>query len=284
MSLESYGNYLDEYITKIAAETFPQSRPLWELHLFKYPTSQAAGHIIFKIHHAIGDGYSLMGALLSCTQNAHNPSLPITFPSLRGSNSETGSPRPRVFEFVPKLLSSVFYTAWDFSSSIFKSSRVVDDRTPIRSGIDGVEFRPMSLSTLTLSIEEMKLIKNKLGVTINDVLVGTIFLGTRMYMQEMNNEKSSNQNCTALVLLNTRLAAGYKSVQEMLVERNKSWGNRFVFLPVSVPKSNELSKPLNFVWEAHNIIKTRRTSLAWYLTSGLWDILTKLRGPHVIIF
>lgn len=164
MSLASYDNYFDEYITKIAAETFPQNRPLWELHLFKYPTSQAAGHIIFKIHHAIGDGYSLMGALLSCLQNAHNPSLPITFPSLKGSKSETGSPQPRVFEFVPKILSSVFYTAWDFSSSIFKGSWVEDDITPIRSGIDGVEFRPMSVSTLTLSIEEMKLIKNKLGV------------------------------------------------------------------------------------------------------------------------
>lgn len=280
MSLESYDNYLDEYITKIAAETFPQCRPLWEVHFFKYPTSQAAEHIIFKIHHAIGDGYSLMGALLSCLQNAHNPSLPITFPSLKGSNSETGGLLPRVFEFVPEVLSSVFYTAWDFSSSIFKGSGVEDDRTPIRSGIDGVEFRPMSVSTLTLSIEEMKLIKNKLGVTINDVLAGTIFLGTRMYMQEMNNEKSSNQNCTALVLLNTRLAASYKSVQEMLVEMNKSWGNQFGFLPVSVPKSNELSKPLDFVWEAHNIIKRHRSSSAWYLTSRLWDILKKFRGPE----
>ncbi|XP_062007344.1 wax ester synthase/diacylglycerol acyltransferase 4-like isoform X1 [Rosa rugosa] len=281
MSLESYDTYFDEYITKIASETFPQSRPLWEIHLFKYPTSHAAGQLIFKIHHALGDGYSLMGALLSCLQNTHNPSLPLTFPPLMGAKNETSS-RSRVFEFVPKILSAVINGAWDFSWSILKGTWVEDDRTPIRSGVDGVEFRPVSISTLMLSIEEIKLIKNKLGVTINDVIAGTIFLGTRMYMQRMNSEKSSSQNCTALVLLNTRLAAGYKSVQEMLMEPSKSsWGNRFVFLHVPVPKSSEVSKPLDFVWEAQKIVKRHRSSSAWYLTIRLWDILKKFRGAEV---
>ncbi|XP_062011191.1 wax ester synthase/diacylglycerol acyltransferase 4-like isoform X2 [Rosa rugosa] len=281
MSLESYDTYFDEYITKIASETFPQSRPLWELHLFKYPTSHAAGQIIFKIHHALGDGYSLMGALLSCLQNAQNPSLPLTFPSLKGAKNETNS-RSRVFEFVPKIFSAVINDAWDLCWSILKGTWVEDDRTPIRSGVDGVEFRPLSVSTLMLPIEEIKLIKNKLGVTINDVISGTIFLGIRMYIQEMDNEKSSSQNCTALVLLNSRLAAGYKSVQEMLIETNKSWGNRIVFLPVTVPKSSEVTKPLDFVWEAHNIIKRQRNSSSWYLTTRLLDILKKFRGPECL--
>ncbi|XP_062017804.1 wax ester synthase/diacylglycerol acyltransferase 11-like [Rosa rugosa] len=279
MSPASYDIYFDEYITKIASETFPQSRPLWELHLFKYPTSHAAGQMIFKIHHALGDGYSLMGALLSCLQNAHNPSIPLTFPTLKSAKNETSS-RSRAFEFMPKILSSVFNGAWDFSWSILKGTWVEDDRTPIRSGVEGVEFRPVSVSTLMLPIEEIKLIKNKLGVTINDVITGTIFMGIRMYIQEMNSEKSSSQNCTALVLLNTRLVAGYKSVQEMLIETNKSWGNRFVFLQVSVPKSSEVSKPLDFVWEAHNIIKRQRKSSAWYFTTRLWDILKKFRGAE----
>ncbi|PRQ32845.1 putative transferase [Rosa chinensis] len=277
----SYDIFFDEYITKIASETFPQSRPLWELHLFKYPTSHAAGHMIFKIHHALGDGYSLMGALLSCLQNAHNPSIPLTFPTLKSAKNETSS-RSRAFEFMPKILSSVFNGAWDFSWSILKGTWVEDDRTPIRSGVEGVEFRPVSVSTLMLPIEEIKLIKNKLGVTINDVITGTIFMGIRMYIQEMNSEKSSRQNCTALVLLNTRLVAGYKSVQEMLIETNKSWGNRFVFLQVSVPKSSEVSKPLDFVWEARNIIQRQRKSSAWYLTTRLWDILKKFRGAEAV--
>ncbi|KAE8075949.1 hypothetical protein FH972_014629 [Carpinus fangiana] len=77
----SYDEYFDDYLSKIALDRFPQSKPLFEIHIFKYPTSNAAGNIIFKLHHSLGDGYSLMGALLSCLQRADNPSAPLTLPS-----------------------------------------------------------------------------------------------------------------------------------------------------------------------------------------------------------
>ena len=78
MSPQFYDEYIQDYLSKLSMLQLPQSQPLWEIHLIKYPTSNAAGTIIFKIHHAIGDGYSLMGALLSCLQRADNPSLPLT--------------------------------------------------------------------------------------------------------------------------------------------------------------------------------------------------------------
>ncbi|XP_034213371.1 O-acyltransferase WSD1-like isoform X2 [Prunus dulcis] len=228
MSPESYDEYFDDYISNLAAEKFPQNRPLWEIHILKYPTSHAAGTLIFKLHHAL-----------------------------------------------------VFQTVSDFSWSILKSNFVEDDRTPIRSGEDGVEFRPITLSTLTFSIDEIKLIKNKLGVTTNDVISGIIFLGTRIYMQEVT-QKSSNARCTALVLLNTRNIEGYMPIKEMIEPNNDemSWGNQFGFLHVSVPKSTEISNPLDFVWEAQKIIKKKRSSAAGYLTSWLLDVLKKFRGPE----
>ncbi|XP_031255338.1 O-acyltransferase WSD1-like [Pistacia vera] len=77
LSPESYDNYLDEYISKIGMEEFAKSRPLWEIHIFKYPTTTAPGVLIFKLHHSLGDGFSLMRALLSCLQRADDPSLPF---------------------------------------------------------------------------------------------------------------------------------------------------------------------------------------------------------------
>ncbi|XP_008227240.1 PREDICTED: O-acyltransferase WSD1-like [Prunus mume] len=278
MSPQSYDEYFDDYISNIAAERLPQNRPLWEIHILKYPTSHAAGTLIFKLHHALGDGYSLMGALLSCLQNAQNPSVPLTFPSLKSSGPKTTHKTKTVSQF----FSSVFQTVSDFSWSILKSNFVEDDRTPIRSGEDGVEFRPITLSTLTFSIDEIKLIKNKLGVTINDVIAGIIFLGTRIYMQEVT-QKSSNERCTALVLLRTRNIEGYTSIKEMIEPNNAkmSWGNQFAFLHLPVPKSTETSNPLDFVWEAQKMIKKKRSSAASYLTSWLLDVLKKFRGPEV---
>ncbi|KAI5334793.1 hypothetical protein L3X38_024926 [Prunus dulcis] len=278
MSPQSYDEYFDNYISNIAAERLPQNRPLWELHILKYPTSHAAGTLIFKLHHALGDGYSLMGALLSCLQTAQNPSVPLTFPSLKSSSG----PKPtHMTKTVSQFFSSVFHTVSDFSWSILKSSFVEDDRTPIRSGEDGVEFRPITLSTLTFSIDEIKLIKNKLQVTINDVIAGIVFLGTRIYMQEVT-QKSSNERCTALVLLRTRNMEGYLSTKEMIEpdNANMSWGNQFAFLHLPVPKSSETLNPLDFVWEAQKMIKKKKSSAASYLTSWLLDVLKKFRGPE----
>ncbi|KAF7843879.1 O-acyltransferase WSD1-like [Senna tora] len=75
-SQESYDNYFADYISRIALEQLPQSRPLWEIHIINYPTSKGESSIIFKLHHALGDGCSLMGALFSCLQRADDPFLP----------------------------------------------------------------------------------------------------------------------------------------------------------------------------------------------------------------
>ncbi|CAK9171070.1 unnamed protein product [Ilex paraguariensis] len=170
MSLEFYDKCLSDYLTNIAMDQFPQSRPLWEIHIIKHPTSNAAGNVIFKLHHALGDGYSLMGALLSCLQRADNPSLPLTFPSSQ-SSSKSRQNSVSIFRSVPRLLTAMFNTISDFGWSILKSSVVKDDRTPIRSGDDGVEFRPSNIATMTFSLDHIKQIKAN-----HDVVIHPLFL------------------------------------------------------------------------------------------------------------
>ena len=160
LSPDSYDEYFDDYISKIAMNHFPHNKPLWEIHIVKYPTSNAAGTIIFKLHHALGDGYSLMGALLSSMQRADNPSLPLTFPFRQRSESKSD----RLSRGVSQLVSLIFNTIHDFGWSMLKSTLIEDDRTPIRSGEKGVEFQPISISTMTFSLDHIKFIKDKLGV------------------------------------------------------------------------------------------------------------------------
>ncbi|KAB2035613.1 hypothetical protein ES319_D04G164500v1 [Gossypium barbadense] len=199
----------------IAMEKLPHNRPLWNIHIIKYPTSNAAGNLIFKLHRSLGDGYSLMADLLSCLQRADSPSVPLTFPTL------TSAPNPNlsvggtsIFRNIPKVLRSAFNTVSDFGWSLMKSSYVEDDISLIRSGNPGVEFKLVLISTMTFSLDDIKQIKTKLRVTINVVITGIIFLGTRLYMQEGRN-KSTNEHSTALVLLNTKAIREYKSVKEI---------------------------------------------------------------------
>lgn len=119
--------------------------------------------------------------------------------------------------------------------------------------------------------------------TINDVITGIITLGTRLYMQKIN-KGSEKSKSTALVLLNTRAIAGYKSVDEMVKPKsNTPWGNHFAFMQVSIPKliESELQNPLNFVKKAHRLIKRQKNSAAVYLTGQLLSLVRKVRGHEV---
>ncbi|XP_050207949.1 wax ester synthase/diacylglycerol acyltransferase 4-like [Mercurialis annua] len=283
-----YEKCLDKYLSELSTQELPQTQPLWEIHVIKYPTTNSSGTVIFKIHHALGDGYSLMGALLSCLQRAENPNLPLTFPFVSTLpvnnifNAGGGVNNNGVFKSLPKILSSIFNTVSDFSWSVVKSSFLEDDVTPIRSGDPGVESRPLSISTMSFSLKDIGIIRANLGVSVNDVITGTVFLGTRLYMQAMD-EESRNANSTALILLNTRMFRGYKSIEEMIKTNSKSpWGNHFAFLHISIPKltDNLELHPFMFGKIAQETIKKKRSSLAVYLTAALLEAVKKFRGPE----
>ncbi|WCJ38292.1 O-acyltransferase (WSD1-like) family protein [Euphorbia peplus] len=284
-STKLYDDSLNEYISKISLQKFQENQPLWEIHIIKYPTKKASGNIIFKLHHALGDGFSLMGALLSCLQRADNPSIPLTFPSSQ-IHQKTRRHR-RIFKIVPKIISSIYYTLSDLYSSFSVGYGFVEDEiSPIRSGHYGVEFLPSSMVTMSFSLDSIKQIKSKLGVTINDIITGTIFLGTRLYMEAMS-KGSGKARATSLVLLNTRMFSGYKSVQEMVKPNaDLPWGNNFTFLTVPIPKlMNGLDQPqdpLEFIWKARKIIQRKRSSASVYLTAKYIQMLKKFRGPEAV--
>ncbi|KAI3837198.1 hypothetical protein MKX03_010763 [Papaver bracteatum] len=277
LPVECYDDYLQEYLSKTTMERLPQSRPLWEIYIFKYPTSNAAGTIVFKLHHALGDGYSLMGALFSCLQRSDNPSLPLTFPKIR---SDDHTYKKKSFL---EILSVFKNTVADFTWSLWKGNMLEDDASPIKSAKEGVEFRPVSISTVTFSLHQIKEIKAMLGgTTLNDVMVGVIFYGIRLYM-ETTSKGSGISRSTALVILNTRDIRTYQSVEEMRKPETKGpWGNNFGFIHVSIPDAANVdtSDPLEFVFEAKKMITKKKNSLVVYLTGRLIELMRKLRGSE----
>lgn len=102
-------------------------------------------------------------------------------------------------------------------------------------------------------------------------------------MQEISGDSTAdNSNSTALVLFNTRMLGGYKSIKEMTkVDAEMPWGNRFTFLHVPIPKLTEFSNPVDFVLYSQKLIERKRRSLAVFLTGKLLEIMNKLRGPDV---
>ncbi|KAM0942253.1 putative O-acyltransferase, WSD1 [Dioscorea sansibarensis] len=166
--LEQYDECLQEYISSISMEPLPFSKPLWDLSIIKYPTSSAAGTFVFRLHHALGDGYSLMSTLFACLKRTDDPSLPLTFPSSSSSSSskEKGLPAGRGWSYLSneflRLTCACVNGVWDFGWSLMKSSVMEDGVSAIRSGLPFVvESRPINLSYIDFSLDDIKQIKKQ---------------------------------------------------------------------------------------------------------------------------
>ncbi|KAL5992697.1 hypothetical protein ACLOJK_013616 [Asimina triloba] len=310
LSPQEYDVHLQDYLSKVALEQLPNDRPLWEVHIITYPTSDAPGTFVFKLHHALGDGFSLMGALFSCLRRADDPSLPLTFPSSSATKTAAATASKKSYvRTCSKKASSVavgcWYTVSDLVSSVLHSTLLEDDRTAVRSGVPRVEFEPVSISTVTFSLSRIVEIKLKaVGVSsvpetktcrhpyVQFMLesiecgLGTIFYGIQLYKQRMMGSKRSGnftERTTALVLLNTRMVKSYQSVEDML--KKNTWGNHFTFLRVPIPSNSKdphHENPLAFIAKAKKIIKRQRNSLAIYLTGILLETMRRIRGHEAV--
>ncbi|KAL8147575.1 hypothetical protein AgCh_005046 [Apium graveolens] len=277
---EVYDEYVDEYVRDISMQALPRTRPLWEIHVIKYKTSNAAATIIFKLHQALGDGYSLIGALLSTLKRADNPCLPLTFPSRQSTSKvNRNNNLNNLLKRVTKGFSGIVDTVRDFGSFLLRGE---DDITPIRSGDQGVQFQQLEYCTLTFSLDQIKQVKDMLKVTVNDLIMGTILYGIRVYMKGEKHE-SAKAASTAMLLFNTRDAeGGYNSVSEM-VKRDSAmpWGNQITATHVHVPQLTTNSNIQNFVLKIHEETQSKKNSSAIYLTALFIDGVRKFKGSEV---
>lgn len=179
---------LEDYVASLSTLPMDQSRPLWELHVLNFPTSEAASAAVFRIHHALGDGTSLVSLLLACTRSAADPdALPtmVRRPPA-GTRRERPlygvEPRPAwsagAVAFAAWLLSFVLLawnTAVDVARFVAMALQLLRDPPTVFTGVEGVELRRKRFVTRTLSLEDVKLVKHALGC-VHDIVPFSLFI------------------------------------------------------------------------------------------------------------
>ncbi|KAI3878642.1 hypothetical protein MKW92_041502 [Papaver armeniacum] len=178
----------DEIVNKYSADLTVSSplsvdKPLWELHILKDQNV-----LVWRIHHALGDGVSLMSLILAMCRKVDEPGeLPtIPKPVIKNNNR---SRRENIWELIMRIWLSFVYTM-ELFLRCFCSKR--DAKTKI-SGGSGVEFWPRKLATAKFKLDDMKAVKNAVpNATINDVLFGVISAGLSRYLDYHQPSNSSN--------------------------------------------------------------------------------------------
>ncbi|KAJ8485896.1 hypothetical protein OPV22_018381 [Ensete ventricosum] len=286
---------VEDYIASLTCIPMDHSRPLWELHVLNFPTSDAAAVAVLRLHHSLGDGTSLMSLFLACTRKASDPDSLPTVPS-HYSRRPPASKRLHAGAFALLLWLWAFLilawntlvdVVWFTATSIF----LKDTPTPLM-GSQGLENRPKRIVHRSVSLDDIKDVKNAMHCTINDVLVGVTSAGLSRYLSRRNEQNAndddkkkkekelpSNIRLRSTLLVNIRPSPGIHALAELMEGRDggTKWGNLigYIILPLDIFNHKD---PLDYVRRGKAIADRKKNSLEAIFTYKSAELIIKCLG------
>ncbi|KAL2477273.1 O-acyltransferase (WSD1-like) family protein [Forsythia ovata] len=275
---DEYGSISDEdTVNEYAADLSVSSplstdKPLWEIHLL-----MAHRCIVFRLHHALGDGISLMSMLLSCCRRADDPMQQPT----AGGLGTSSTPRRRLGLWT--LMKVVWYTLVYVLEFMLRALWLKDKKT-VLSGGAGVELWPRKLATARFRLDDMKTVKKAIAnATINDVLFGVLSCGVSRYL-DIRSPKALGEGLqlTGAAMVNLRPQAGLQDISKLMNnDSGTRWGNKFgmMLLPIYYHKGD--SDPIQFLRSAKSMIDKKKLSLEAPCSYKIGDFVMSFFGAKL---
>ncbi|KAI3977042.1 hypothetical protein MKX01_034021 [Papaver californicum] len=292
MNLSSPDKFVEDYISDLSKTKIDMSKPLWELHLLNIKTAEAEAVGVFRIHHSLGDGTSLISVLLACTRQTADPNalptIPVTKTSVRSGNYKGIL---WIFMAIWGFLQLAWNTVVDMFMFFATTMFIIDTETPLK-GAPGVEFEPKRFVHQSVSLDDIKLVKNAMNLTINDVVLGVTTAGLSRYLNrrygedakndveatEKRNNLPKNIRLRSTLLVNIRPSSGIQALSDMMEEKAEAkWGNwiGYVLFPFIIALRDD---PLDYVREAKLVIDRKKNSYEALYTFVIAEIVLKLFG------
>ncbi|KAH9624551.1 hypothetical protein KSS87_017761, partial [Heliosperma pusillum] len=156
--------YVDNYIYNLSKTTLDKSRPLWDFHILHVKTSEETQAIgLFRIHHSLGDGSSLISLLLALMRKMSNPEDLPTIPKTSNNNKQRNDQKGVFWRRVLGLW-WVLKLCWNtlVDVALFVATMVfLKDESPLK--IPSRVFTPRRVVYKMISLDDFKLVKNAMG-------------------------------------------------------------------------------------------------------------------------
>ncbi|XP_076955739.1 wax ester synthase/diacylglycerol acyltransferase 6-like [Bidens hawaiensis] len=277
---------------RVAYEKLPQT-------LLKHPRFSSV-QVICKLIVTTRKRVLPASLLLACTRQVNNPDAVPTVPRKKDSNSgwfsslsyDRGGPWwKRWFMMVCMVFWLIWNTLVDVGYILATALFLKDTETPITPRA-GVEHNPKRFVYRTVSLDDMKLIKNAMNMTINDVAVGMTQAGLSQYLnrrygegkkdlgatEKKNNLPKKKIRLRSNLLVNIRPSSGIQALADMMEKNTEAkWGNwiGYVILPLTIGIRDN---PLDYVREANATINRKKHSLEALFSFSVAALVFKLFG------
>ncbi|KAG6389828.1 hypothetical protein SASPL_151302 [Salvia splendens] len=300
VDLDVESESVDSYASDLSKIPMDQTKPLWEIHILNVETPDAAATALFKIHHSVGDGVSMMALCHACSRSLSNPDALPAFPSPKKRKAETKRCRLMgLLVFVWRVFVVLFNTVIDIAMFVATMVFLEDSRTPVKS--TGGEERQSRTRFVhrVVSLDDVKLVKTALNASINDVMLGVTEAGLSRYLNQRYEKGNENgleiiKNATnslprnlrlrSAVVFNLRQSPTIEDLAEMMEkeELNGMWGNfiGIVLLPFTIKMEDD---PLAYIRRAKATMDRKKRSLGHKLAFVVMKLTMFLFGIKSLV-
>ncbi|KAF4384566.1 hypothetical protein F8388_003873 [Cannabis sativa] len=290
--------FVEDYIYDLTKTSLDKSKPLWEVHIINQKTKEAEGGLfVFKIHHSMGDGMSLVSLLLACTRPITDPDTVPTLPIPKHkqnhnhhnqdscNNKSSGgfiTSSLRWSMGVLWLLQLFWNTLVDIFLFLATGFFLRDSQTPIRAPPFGLSSSPRRIIFRSFSLDDFKLVKNATYSTINDVALGVTQAGLSRYLNRRYDEGDSSRGTVnnlpnnirlrSVLVVNIRPSPGIQDLADMMEKNGEAeWGNKlgYVLIPLTIDLKED---PLDY-------IRQRMAIFFHKIVSGATMAFSNIVGP-----
>ncbi|KAF7012984.1 hypothetical protein CFC21_027121 [Triticum aestivum] len=285
---------VEDYVASLSTLPIDRSRPPWEFHFLDFPTSEAASTVVIRVHHAYGDGMSSMALLMMSTHSAaadtrsHPAAPPHRRPTRTGAIYTPQRPplSAGALAFVAWVW-SYLVLAWNTAADMAYFAATImflsDPRTMFKRA-DGDRFHAKRFVHRSLSLDDVKFLKNSMNCTVNDVLVAVTSAALSRYYFRKSGDPNTTKICVrSLLPVNTRPATSlqtYVNVIESDKRNEVTWGNKlgYIILPFYLAAHND---PLAYIRKANKVLDRKKRSLEVIFTYKIAQIFMKVFGAKV---
>ncbi|KAI4375974.1 hypothetical protein MLD38_013781 [Melastoma candidum] len=272
---------VNEYLAELSTTTsgLDPHLPLWEVRVLL-----AHNCLVLRIHHALGDGISMMSLFLTSCRKVNDPG---SMPTIGvGRRSGTGTRRRKGWVGATIAALSVVWWTVVYVLEFIARSLWVKDRSAVINGGEGVELWPRKLATASFRIDDMKAVKAAVpDATINDVLFGIISSGLFRYLDHRShNGIKDGTRLTGVAMVNLREQPGLQELSEMMKgDPGLRWGNRFgiLLLPIKYRGGGRSGDPLDHLRRAKVMLDRKKSSLEAHFSYFIGDTVMSFFGAKV---
>ncbi|KNC96778.1 acyltransferase, WS/DGAT/MGAT [Spizellomyces punctatus DAOM BR117] len=218
------------YVESLFGRMWDVSKPLWFVHLLQNDNNGNSA-IVFEIHHVLGDGLSQMQILGDFVTNENGQ--PLTMDEKKFKKLQSRRPKP-------SLLSRVWTRTVLFANTGRAFVKVLglpilrgDSETAVKTAVSRFASSNRILITVPpISLQSIKLIKDKLHVTVNDVLLAALGGAMRMYLQYRSDPNITDPSLRSRVRLRALMPYSFP---RPLDDLHNKWTMISAELPVRQP-------------------------------------------------